>query len=189
MQPEKDQYFIYSEAELSLIRNTFAENDELLYAIRNVLLQFPLSDGQKAILSSQMNENILNVLKKRLLPTLAGDFPLGQLPSLLTTLTEDLKVLNAKEMQDKFESKQLEIMYLTQRFEVLETGAELEECIGLEDMANIFDLEEDTYVNISAYLFLLGYIDPMLGMIKNIAGQKDETPEEQKKRLTRDSSK
>jgi len=187
MQPEKDQYFIYSEAELSLIRNTFAENDELLYAIRNVLLQFPVSDGQKAILSSQMNEDILNVLKKRLLPTLAGDFPLGQLPSLLTTLTEDLKVLNAKEMEDKFTSKLIEINYLEQRFRVLETGEEQENSLNLNEMSKID--QDYAYANISAYLFLLGYIDPMLGMIKNIAGQKDETPEEQKKRLTRDSSK
>lgn len=188
MQPEKGQYFIFTEGELSLIKNTFAENDELLYAIRNVLLQFPLSDGQKAILSAQLNENIINVLRKRLLPELTGAFPLGQLPSLLTTLTEDLKVLGVDEMTPKFASKQLQLNYLKNQFKELETGKK-----GDISLAALSDLggksPEQQYINVNAYLFLLGYIDPMLGMIQNIAGQKEETPEQQKKRLTRDSTK
>lgn len=188
MQPEKDQYFIFSEAELSLIKNTFAENDEFLYAIRNVLLQFPLSDGQKAILSSQLNENIIKVLRKRIIPELAPTFPLGQLPSLLTTLTENLKVLPAEDMQLQFDAKQIELDYIEQQFQELEGKGKGK--IVLADLGILKDKGyRQQFVDMTAYLFLLGYIDPMLGMIKNLAGSKDETPEQQKKRLTRDSSK
>lgn len=189
MQPEKDQYFIFTEAELSLIKNTFSDNDELLYAIRNVLLQFPLSDGQKATLSVGLNENVIGVLRKRIIPELAPVYPLGQLPSILTTLTQELKAKDANEMAPQFIAKQLEIEYLEQQFQKLE-GKDNEEVIKLKDLGTIIGKTPDEqYVEMTAYLFLLGYIDPMLGMIKNLAGAKDETPEEQKKRLTRDSSK
>jgi hypothetical protein len=190
MQPEKDQYFIFSEAELSLIKNTFSDNDELLYAIRNVLLQFPLSDGQKATLSVGLNENVISVLRKRIIPELAPTYPLGQLPSILTTLTQELKAKDANEMAPQFIAKQLEIEYLEQQFQVLEGRASTEQVIKLADLGTILGKTPDEqYVEMTAYLFLLGYIDPMLGMIKNLAGSKDETAEEQKKRLTRDSSK
>lgn len=188
--PEKDQYFIFSEAELSLIKNTFSDNDELLYAIRNVLLQFPLSDGQKATLSVGLNENVISILRKRIIPKLESTFPLGQLPSILTTLTQELKVKDVAEMAPQFKAKQLEIAYLEQQFARLEGVAEQAGDISLERMGELYGKnEEEQFVDMTAYLFLLGYIDPMLGMIKNIAGQKDETPEQQKKRLTRDSSK
>lgn len=189
MQPEKDQYFIFSEAELSLIKNTFTDNDALLFAIRNVLLQFPLSDGQKATLSVGLNENVISVLRKRIIPELLPTYPLGQLPSILTTLTKDLGSRDVVDMEPQFEAKQLEIDYLEQQFQKLE-GKVVEERISLKRMGELKDKSpREQFVDMTAYLFLLGYIDPMLGMIKNIAGQKDETPEQQKKRLTRDSSK
>jgi hypothetical protein len=188
MQPEKDQYFMFSSNELSLIKNTFSENDELLYALRNVLLQFPLSDGQKAIISSQVNPDIIAVLKKRILPEISGAFPLGQLPSILTTLTQDLKQRSEEDMAAQFDAKQLEIDYIEQQFDELEGKGK--GSILLKDLATLKGKSSHKqFIDMTAYLFLLGYIDPMLAMIKNLAGTKDETPEQQKKRLTRDSSK
>jgi len=189
MQPEKGQYFIYSEAELSLIKNTFAENDELLYAIRNVLLQFELSIGQKAILASQLNPAIISVLRKRIIPELSGIYPLGQLPSILTTLTENLKVLPVEDMAIQFEAKKIEIEYIEQQFQVLEGNVPTDP-ISLKALSSLNGKNPaDSFIDMTAYLFLLGYLDPSLGMIKNLAGTKEESPEEQKKRLTRDSSK
>lgn len=189
MQPEKGQYFIFSEAELSLIKNTFSDNDELLYAIRNVLLQFPVSDGQKATLSVGLNENVISVLRKRIIPEIAPTFPLGQLPSLLTTISKDLGIRDVVDMEPQFQAKELEIAYLEQQFNKLE-GKSNDESINLKRMGELKGkTRHEQFVDMTAYLFLLGYIDPMLGMMKNLAGTKEETPEEQKNRLTRDSSK
>ena len=188
MQPEKDQYFIFSVGELSLLKNTFAENDELLYAIRNVLLQFQLSDGQRATLSVGLTPELIAVLKKRIIPDIGPSFPIGQLPSILTTLTENLKVLSPDEMSVYFAAKQLEIDYINQQFKELETGEK--GTIQLSDMGKLEGKSsEEQFIDMTAYLFLLGYIDPMLAMIRNLAGTKEETPEQQKKQLTRDSSK
>lgn len=189
MQPNKDQKFIFSDVELELIKNTFSENDELLYAVRNVLLQFELSDAQKQMIRAQVTPEIYKVLLKRMLPTPTGEFPLTQLPSILTTITGDLKSRSVEDMELLFSAKATEIAYLEQQFAVLKDLSSPQP-IKLTDFATIVGKSaKDAYVHMTVYLFLLGYIDPALGFIKSIAGEKKETIEEQKKRLDRDSNK
>lgn len=186
MNPEKDQVFIFNEAELSLIKNTFSENEPLLYAIRKVFLQLPLNDGDRALLNL-VNEEVLNVLKKRMLPDLSNAFPLGQIPSLLSTLTQHLNVKDVREMAPQFAAKKLQMDYLAQQFAVL--AGETTEDIKLAELGVITQDPEETFINMTAYLFLLGYIDPMLIMIKTIAGKKEETLAQLNERLKRDSNK
>ncbi len=179
---------LFNKAELSLIKNTFANNDELLYAVRNVLLQFPLTDAQKQLIRAQVTPEVIRVLKKRIFPEIGPEFPLGQLPSLLTTLTNDLKVKDPEEMGPLFSSKVTQIAYLEQQFNVLK-DLDAPQPLKLDAMANLVGQKaEDAFIAINAYLFLLGYIDPMLLFIKSIAGEKHETPLEQEKRLKRDSN-
>lgn len=186
--PDKDQIFIFNEAELSLIKNTFSENDPLLYAIRKVLLQFELNEGDKALLKL-VNGDILNVLKKRVFPTLSNVFPLGQLPSLMTTLTQDLKSKDLNDMDLQFKSKIIQMEYLEQQFAIL-GGEERTEDISLAKLGEIKGkTSENQFIDMTAYLFLLGYIDPMLIMIKTIAGKKEETLTQLNERLKRDSNK
>ena len=186
MNPEKDQVFIFNEAELSLIKNTFSENEPLIYAIRKVLLQFELNDGDKALLKL-VNADVLNVLRKRMLPELSNVFPLGQLPSLMSTLTRQLEGKDVRDMALQFKAKKIQIDYLTQQFAVLE--GDIEENIKLAELGTITEDSEETFINMTAYLFLLGYIDPMLIMIKTIAGKKEETLAQLNERLKRDSNK
>ena len=186
--PDKDQVFIFNKAELSTIKNTFSENDILLYTIRKVFLQFPLTEVEKGLIRTSVTPEVVHILKKRMLPDLSPEFPLGQIASILTTLTNDLKVKTPEEMEPHFNAKAHEIAYLTQQFNALE-DLDAEQPIKLSDMASLDKETDEVFVNMTAYLFLLGYIDPMLNFIKSIAGQKDETPEEQEKRLMRDSSK
>lgn len=182
MQPNKDQKFIFSDVELELIKNTFAENDELLYAIRNVLLQFELSEAQKQMIKTQVTPEVYTILRKRILPTPDGSFPLTQLPSIWTTITNDIKNRGKEDMDLLLEAKMLEIEYLEQQFEVLKD-------LDAPQPMKLAGMCVADYINMTAYLFLLGYVDPSLNFIKSIAGEKVETLEEQKKRLDRDSNK
>lgn len=189
---DKDQVFIYNKAELELIKRVFADNDELLYAIRAVFLQFPLTEKQQEMIKTQVTEPVINILRKRILPEPSDDFPLTQLPSILTTLTNDLKTKDAEDMTLQFHAKQLEIRYLRQQFAVLANIEKRTEDTLWLKLCNFADLTGDTnldFVHMTAYLFILGYVDPMLNFIKSIAGQKEETAEEQANRLRRDSSK
>lgn len=188
MARDPNQQFIYNDQELELIKNTFAENDTLLYTVRKVLLQFPLTDTEKGLLKMSITPEVWRVLQKRILPEISDEFPLGQLPTLLSTLTEQLKVRTIEEMAPLFASKKLQLDYLTQQFEVLR-DLDAPQPIVLADLGVIAKDPTDAYVAAHAYLFLLGYIDPMLGFIKAIAGEKKETLEKTKERLTRNSSK
>jgi hypothetical protein len=192
--PEKDQVLIYNSVELSLIKNTFAENDVLLYALRKVLLGFELTEPEKGLLRVSITDAVYEALKKRILPDLSPVYPLGQIPSIITTLTELLKVKDVEEMKAHFDAKDIEISYLEQRFTVLKDIIENRETtISLIDLKELGEFRgkspERQYVDTTAYLFLVGYIDPMLIFIKSLAGSKDESIEQQKERLTRNSSK
>lgn len=191
MARDKDQIFIFNEAELKLIKTVFADNDVLLYAIRKVLLQFPLSEVETNLLKLQITPEVHAVLKKRMLPDISDDFPLTQLADVMTTLNQDIKTKTPEEMVPLFNAKLLENQYLTERFEALaDVSVEKEPTVVLKELRNIKGKDaSEVFVNMTAYLFLLGYIDPMLMLVRNIAGAKDETPEEQVARMRRDSNK
>ena len=186
--PEKDQMMMFNTDELSLLKNTFADNHVLLYTIRKVFLQFPLTDVEKGLIRQAVTPAVFDVLKKRILPELSPVYPLGQLPSILTTLTDQLRAKDAEEMRLQFVAKELERAYLEQQFDKLK-NLNAREDIKLSDLAIIGADHEANYVNMTAYLFILGYVDPSLLFIKSLAGEKAESPEAQKKRLSRDSSK
>lgn len=186
------QIFIFNDIELELIKSTFSgDDDTLLYTVRKVLLQFPLTDVERGLIKVSINEPIWRILKKKLLPEISDEFPLGQLPSLLTTLTEVLRVRTEDEVSGEIASKALQIGYLKQQFSVLkDIEGDIEEDIKLSDMAVLEGKNPaDAYVSLKAYLFILGYVDPMLEQIKSIAGEKKETVDEAKKRMTRNSAK
>lgn len=106
----------------------------------------------------------------------------------MTTLTQDIKVKDVREMAVQFAAKDIEVKYLEQQFKVL-AGEDVEQTIILADLGKITQDPEENFINMTAYLFLLGYVDPNLIMIKTIAGNKDETLEQLNKRLKRDSAK
>lgn len=185
---------IFNSTELSLIKNTFAENDVLLYVLRKVFLGFELTEPERGLIKLSITPMVFEALKKRILPDLSPVYPLGQIPSLLTTLTDQLKSKDVDEMAVQFEAKDLQVSYLEQRFQVLKDIVEDtttdKQLIDLKDLGDFRGKSPRTqYVEMTAYLFLLGYIDPMLLFIQSIAGTKEETAEKQKERLTRNSNK
>ena len=191
---EKNQQFIFNTDELSLIKNTFAEKEPLLYLIRKVLLQFPLTSSEVVHLQTAINDDVISVLRKRILPELTPDYPLGQIPSMMTTLTDQLRMKDVNDMDLQFQAKLIEEQYIKQQFKALEAlvaGEKLPKpSIVLADLGKMEDkTAEQNFVDMTAYLFLLGYIDPMLIFIRSIAGDKEETVEQQKDRMTRNSSK
>lgn len=183
---------MFSKAELALIKNTFADNDALLYSIRKVLLQFPLSAAERELVKQSITPAVFAVIKKRLLPDLDPDAPITQLGDYRSLLTQDLKTKSTEELTVFFEARNLEMAYLQQQLDIL---ADIDQPIKSPGI-QLSELKamggKDGYgkhVDLMAYLNLLGYIDPQLYHLKLIAGEKNETPEAQRLRLTRDSTK
>ena len=194
MQP--NQELMFNDEELSLFRNTFAENDELLKMIRKVFLQYALTNEEKGAIRQSCTPAVLELLRKRILPEPKADAGLGQTATLLFSLNDALRSKTPEEMYPQFKAKSLEIDYIAQQFEVLEaiaTEGEIpEQTIWLDDLEFSVEQEwgvEEAFINMTAYLFLLTYVDQSMLMVKALAGSKAETIEEQKKRLTRNSSK
>lgn len=185
---QKGQILMFSDAELSLIKNTFSENEDLLYIIRKHFLQLELTKEELKVLKTYVNDEVIKVLRKRIMPDIDGDVPFRQVGDIYQTLTNDLKVKSVDDMEYQFKAKQLEIDYLEQQFNALKE--ESEGGISLEEMKSLKDKgAEEMFIDTTARNFLLGYIDGMLDHIKILAGQKIESVEETKKRLTRDSNK
>lgn len=186
---DKEQVLMFNSAEIGLIKAVFADNDDLLYIIRKVFLQFELDKNESATLKSSLTPELYSILKKRIFPDWGCEYPLTQIPSFLTPLTTDIRGRKEEDMYSLFEAKELEMDYLDQQFRVLK-GEEVEQKIILIDLARLKGKEaHQKFIDMTAYLYLMGHIDPMLGFLKNIAGQKIETVEEAKKRMLRDSSK
>ena len=182
---------MFNKDELRLIKNVFSENDELLYAIRKVLLQFPLSDKEREMIKTQVTPEVYKIVKKRIFPDLDPDAPFGQLGDIYQTLTNDLQTKGPEEMESRFMAKELECQYLEQQFTVLkDIDAPVAQVIVLDDLKKLNNKSGfSSFVDTMARNFLLGYIDSLLNMLKTLAGVKEETPEQQQERLTRNSSK
>jgi len=171
MAREKGQVFLFNDAELSLIKSVFAENEELVYAIRNVLLQFELSPEEKKLVKNFVTEPVVAVLKKRIFPEVTKELPLTQLGDLWQTLNKDLQSKSPEEMAPLFEAKYLEIEYLEQQFRVLE-NSDSEAPIKLALLATVKGKSfTSMFVDTTARNFLIAYVDGMLMHLKVIAGE------------------
>ena len=192
MARDKDQVLMFNKDELALFKSVFAENESLLYLIRKVLLQFPMTPEDTIALKKQITPEVLRLVKKRMIQEVGDDYPLTQIGDLYQTLTGDLAKNTVEEMAPLFEAKELEIDYLEQQFKVLGDLDKKDELqsILLDDMKNLKGKTPvEKYVETTARNFILGFVDPRLVLIKDLAGKKSESPEEVEKRLQRDSSK
>lgn len=181
----------FTDSELSLIKGLFADNDELLYVIRKVMCQFPLTDTERELLKGSMNENTLFILKKFFLPELDPDAPLFQMTALPVALGADIKTLSPDGAWPYIKAKELEMQYLEQQLNQLKDDNSTVK-IKLNDLIDLGGTKarrEETYIAITAWNYLLSFIDSNIQQIKFLAGMKEETIEETKARLERDSTK
>lgn len=190
---QKNQVIIFTDLELQLFQNTFIENEDLLYAVRSVLCQLPFDEADLVNLTTNLSKDVIYAVQKRILPTNLNDLPLGQLSDFYMTINQDLNQRRYDDTYPIIKSKELQIDFLTQQFNVLLDIVENKRYDKELEVINIHDLqsgnEGEKYIKVLARNYLLSHIDKMLLLIKHITGNKKETPEEQKTRLMRDSSK
>lgn len=182
---DEGQTMRFSKGEMELIRNTFSgKGEEILYQIRDVLLQF--SDKVPMV-----SKETLDILEKILVPDLEVDVPLGQQADLYLSLT-NIKEIHPEVAILHIKAKDLVVEYLKQRFEVL-NGQKLHyvEEIKLTDLKSKENkTDTERFVSMMAYTFLVNaFIDGSLLHLKTMANKKEETPEELEKKAQVNSSK
>jgi hypothetical protein len=186
-----NQKMRFTDAELSLMKGLFANNEELLYIIRKALLQFTLTEPEEISLRKSINKEMLGILNKVFLPTLDPESPVFQMTDMVLGLGPDIREKSPEDAIPYILAKEIEISYLAQQLDFLE-NMDNETPIYLEDMANLKVTKtnkEKVWANIMARNFLLSFIDTHIQQIKFLAGLKEETVEETKARLLKDSSK
>lgn len=188
---QKNQVMRFSDVELNLFKALFALNDDMLFVIRKVLLQIDITETERGSLSKTMNDSVYTLLKKTFLPELEGDAPLFQLSDMRIGLNVDLKGKTPAEAWPLIQVKKLEIEYLEQQFCVLkDIKGNVRTPIKLNELSNLnLKDAEKLFINLTTWNYLISYIDGNLQQIKFLAGKTEESVEETKERLAKQSNK
>lgn len=189
---EKKQQTRFSDADLSLVKNTFAENDILLKAIAKVFMQLPLDVVDKDALNVfKNNEQLYYLVSKVFLPKLNDGSPLYAMLDLWMTI--DLEGKFITDMKSIAGARKLLINLLEQQLQVLKTyvkDGKADEVILLDSLLEIDGLSsEEIYVNWIARNTLINHTKQQLAQLDILAGQKDETLEQLKERMKKNSNK
>jgi len=178
----------YTDEELSLIKNTFSENEEMLKVIRKVFLQIPLDViDQQIIASIKGNKNLIAVIRKAFLPTIDAKAPLNQVIDMWMTLKMEGKTPEMVSIDARAFDKL--IKYLDEQLLRLE-GKEEIGYVSFSDLEVIKGkVAEDIYIDLMVRNTIIKTTEMQLNMFLLLAGMKEETVEETVKRLQKDSSK
>ena len=179
----------FSVEEMGLIKNTFADNEDLFKAVRKVFLQVPLDEVDKQSLKAHVSgkADVLAIIRKNYLPEIDSDAPIHQVIDLWMTL--DLKDKTPEQAWPHIVARETLINYLEQQLQVLETLEDKGE-VRLDDMRGAEGkTPERAYIDLVLRNTLISHNEQMLNQLNTLAGTKTETPEETQERLKKDSSK
>jgi len=182
-----EQTMRYNDSELQIIKGIFAENDTLLKAIRKTMLQLELDALELAALTEFRKAQSFAVIKKALLPEIDGNEPLSQLVDLYMTI----KVIDKHPDEAFFHIKARDnlIKYIRQQLEVLNGNNENPK-IKFEDMTRVEGKNgNELFIDLITRNTLIEHTEMQLQILKLLAGKKDETLEQTRERLSKNSSK
>lgn len=178
----------YSDEELRLIKSNFAENESLLLLMRKAMFQFPITPEERELLVSQFGtEEINNLMRKTFLPEIQADIPIGQSIDLWMTV----------EMRDRDPARvMVDLVTRKSLIKRIEVGLECLKGVTPLDFNPVIEYNLDlnanpldVYADINSRNTYISHVEQQLIQLKLLAGMKDETVEELKDRLQKDSTK
>lgn len=176
----------FTDSELSLIKSTFADNDEGLKALRKLFLQKELTVAEQSLINFKGKKELLAVIRKAFLPEIEPDAPFHQVIDLWMTV--DIKDKMPELALPHIESRAMLIAYLEQQLQVLEGNGN--ETIKFEDFTNFAGLDtQEIYVKLITRNTLIAHVEQQLMQFNVLAGLKSESVAETVSRLSKDSSK
>ena len=168
---DKGQKMRYSKDELSLLRNTFKDDDVLLFKIRNVMYGF--SDE-----APEMHPDLEPLIEKTFLPELTPDVPLGQQADLYFALSK-IKEIPPEVAEVHLEAQDLAIRYVRGRLDILLKKPMSVDLFSLEALRKPGEKRVERML---AYLFLTNnFIDSSVSSLKILANTDTDTLEGKKK--------
>jgi len=186
---DEKQTMRFNKQELELIKNTFAGNDNLLRAIQKVFVQVGLNAVELSLLETNLKtKEIKKLFRKIFKPELTDEVPYKQAFDLWLTI--DLKNKMTDDAVLLIKSNKVFIDYWEQQIKVIEKAEwSKEQKIKFSELADIDEkLPNDIFIDIMARNTIFATLMGRLSQIEVLAGIKEETPEEQAKRLEKDSN-
>ncbi len=169
-----------SDQEKSLLRTTFKDREDILLAIRNLFFGFELDETEKKLIDGLNVLNIKKLLRKIFLPELQKDIPIGQNMDLWMTF----QINSPAEAWIVGAARSILIDSLEKTLALIENVNG--EKVDLEVSKNF---DETWHSSLIARNNFITHIEIQLGVIRVLANEKEETPEEKKERLRKDSMK
>jgi len=177
-----------TEKNLNLIKSTFAGNDELLKKIRSLLIGQPTSEEDRNLIREVFkNEDLITIVKNKIFQEITDDIPVGELNDFW--MGADRIAGQPEEVIQQALIYRMKVLKMFRNVSVILRNPELK--------VEIFEMPSDEKslvwsqrpdCDLLARNLYIKTIDTGLFMLKIIAGEKSETPEEQAKRLFKDSS-
>ena len=187
-QKKTEQTMRYSDEEIGIIKATFADNDYLIKVLRKFLLQGALNETEKSLLESFASQpNSMKVFEKTIKPEIDLDAPAFQMTDLYVNI--DTKEASVEKAYPLMLARDLLSDYLEQQLNKLKG-------ISVDSGINFMSLKRTegktplvAFTELSARNTLISHVEFQLLNLKTLAGGKEETVEETKARLIKNSNK
>lgn len=178
------QSMLVSDNDIALLKSIFSDNDDLLKLVRNLFFGLELTAEEKElIVSTFKNDDARRLIRQRFIPYIRKDVPIGQTVDLWTGV--DVKGKYKDEIYQSILGRKMLIEMTNKALGLLENPDD--EKVSLDFNPTVVDIN-DLQVELIARNTFISHVEMQLMMIKIIAGQKTETVEGAKKRLTQDSN-
>jgi hypothetical protein len=179
---DKGQTSRHTKSEIDLLKKTFGGESYELYALRNLLWQFPLTEKDKKHLN--FKPEVLKLLKQLLLPKNHSEIPISHVTNQqnLWMNLNYIKDFSPQGANYHFEAHDILIRFVEQQFHQLVTGTESKDIILEELPLETGSIrEEQRFINMMAYHKICTYLTGRINEIFTFANTPDElTPEQQK---------
>lgn len=176
---------------INAFKSVFAENFELVIAIRKSLLQLTLTDFDKSLIANNLhsNDNLYRIVSDVFNPQLRGDEPLNQVVDLWATI--DTKNENSEFVGLQISSRATVIKYIQEQLDILFNKSSVQTIVlsSLLPTENKDSSIEDIHAKLYARNEILKHIETQLTQLYLLAGMKGETIEQTQKRLMSNSAK
>lgn len=180
----KEQKMRVSDVEISILNALFADNEALLIAIRNLFFGIATKEESKFVEDAFTGKKeALTLMRKMFLPELAPEIPIGQTIDLWRTV--DIKDKDDHDFLSQMVSTSTLIEYLETSLKLLADPS----LDGVELNINAKKIDKYTKPEILARNNFISHVEGVLMQMKILAGMKNETPEQIKERIAKNSTK
>ena len=175
----------FTNRELELVKETFAENEELVKACYKVFFQLPLSElEERAVQNTFVSPDLRNLFDKLFCPGLENE-------QLFYGVDDWLDVMLDRPVAEAvhyIRARELSVNFIKQQINKLFDNAT--EVIMFKDLTpNNTKTEDRIFIDLLARKEIIAKVRQMFGTLQVWAGKKEESAEDMMKRLFANSNK